>query len=405
MRSHDHRGRVYRRCACRTTDGKQIGARCPRLASSARHGTWTFAVDMPSLTGKRTTLRRGGYPTRTAATAALTHVLDCERAGVWLDDTQTVADFLATWLAEKSRTLKPTTTAVYHDYIVKDLVPAFGAIRLEKLNHLHVARFIDDQLAASRGPTTVRRLVATLSSALGDAVRQRRLRHNPARYAPLPRPSKPNLPCWSPTDAVTFLRYCAAVDDPLADLFEILIGTGLRKGEALALHWADVHLDQAVLFVRYTLSNIRNTTPVMTAPKTKSSHAWVGLSGRVVAAFERQAGRQVELGVTSHLVFSQLSGAPLRPESVLHHFHLLCTQAGVPRIRVHDLRHLAATLMISSQVPLTMASKTLRHSKLSITVDTYGHLVPYAAQQAVDAIADALAAAELSRTDLETQES
>ncbi len=395
--SHTHRGRVYRRCACRS-EGRQLGAHCPELTSNARHGTWTFAVDLPSLTGKRATLRRGGYPTRKAATTALARVLDCERSGIWLDDRQTVADYLTTWLAEKSRTLKPTTIAVYTDYIIKDLVPAFGAIRLEKLNHLHVARFIDEQLAAGRGPTTIRRLVATLSSALGDAVRQRRLQHNPARYAPLPSPTKPNFPCWTPTDAVTFLHHCAVVDDPLTDLFEVLIGTGLRKGEALALHWADVHLDEAVLFVRYTLSNIRNTTPVMTSPKTKSSHAWVGLSNRVVSAFKRQARRQQLLGVTSDLVFSQPNGAPLRPESVLHHFHRRCAAAGVPRIRVHDLRHLAATLMISSQVPLAMASKTLRHSKLSITVDTYGHLVPYAAQQAVDAIADALAAAELCRS-------
>lgn len=117
-----------------------------------------------------------------------------------------------------------------------------------------------------------------MSSALGDAVRQRRLQHNPARYAPLPSQPKPNPPCGTPTDAVTFLRYCTTIDDPLTDLFEVLIGTGLRKGDALALHWADVHLDEAVLFVRYTLSNVRNTTPVMTSPKTKSSHAWVGLS-------------------------------------------------------------------------------------------------------------------------------
>jgi integrase len=234
---HTHRGRVYRRCACRHA-GKQLGAHCPKLTSNARHGTWTFAVDLPSLTGKRATMRRGGYPTRKAATAALTRVLECERSGIWLDDRQTVADYLTTWLAEKSRTLKPTTAAVYTDYINKDLVPAFGAIRLEKLNHLHVARFIDEQLTAGRGPTTIRRLVATLSSALGDAVRQRRLQHNPARYAPLPGPTKPNFPCWTPTEAVTFLRHCAVVDDPLTDLFEVLIGTGLRKGDALALHWA-----------------------------------------------------------------------------------------------------------------------------------------------------------------------
>ena len=108
---HTHRGRVYRRCACRHA-GKQLGARCPELTSNARHGTWTFAVDMPSLTGKRATMRRGGYATRKAATAALTRVLDCERSGIWLDDRQTVADYLTTWLAEKSRTLKPTTAAV-----------------------------------------------------------------------------------------------------------------------------------------------------------------------------------------------------------------------------------------------------------------------------------------------------
>ena len=109
---------------------------------------------MPSLTGERATMRRGGYPTRKAATAALTRVLDCERSGVWLDDRQTVADYLTTWLAEKSRTLKPATAAVYTDYIVKDLIPAFGAIRLEKFNHLHVAPFIDEQLAAGRKDST-----------------------------------------------------------------------------------------------------------------------------------------------------------------------------------------------------------------------------------------------------------
>jgi site-specific recombinase XerC len=77
-----------------------------------------------------------------------------------------------------------------------------------------------------------------LSSALVDAVRRRRLQHNPARHAPLPRPPEPNLPCWTPADAATFLLHCAAVD-PLADLFELLVGTGLRKGEALALDDAE----------------------------------------------------------------------------------------------------------------------------------------------------------------------
>jgi integrase len=84
----------------------------------------------------------------------------------------------------------------------------------------------------------------------------------------------------------------------------------------------------------------------------------------------------------------------LRPERVLRHFYHLTAAAGVSRIRVHDLRHLAATIMIAAGVPLAMVSKTLRHSTLSTTVDIYGHLTPQAAQDAVDATATALDNAE-----------
>ena len=124
------------------------------------------------------------------------------------------------------------------------------------------------------------RCIATLSSALTDAVRHHRLIHNPARFA-----------CWSPVQAAAFLRHCAEVGDPLTELYELIMCTGLR--EALALHWAEVDLDEHVLFVRYTLSNINNTTPVFTAPKTRSSHAWIGLSERAVNALRRQADRQL----------------------------------------------------------------------------------------------------------------
>jgi Phage integrase, N-terminal SAM-like domain len=110
-------------------------------------------------------MRRSGYPTRKAALAALTRVLECERTGIWLDDTQTVADNLTGWLVDKTLTLKPTTIANYTADLTNDLIPAMGAVRLEKLNQFHVARFIDDQLSAGRGPTTLRRCVATLSVA------------------------------------------------------------------------------------------------------------------------------------------------------------------------------------------------------------------------------------------------
>lgn len=93
-------------------------------------------------------------------------------------------------------------------------------------------------------------------------------------------------------------------------------------------------------------------------------------------------------------MFSRPNGQPLRPEQVLRHFYSLTQAAGVPHIRIHDLRHLAATIMITSGVPLAMVSKTLRHSTLATTVDIYGHLTRQAAQDAVDATAAALDNAE-----------
>lgn len=399
MSRNPNRGRVYRRCSCRDTTGKQLGARCPDL-TNRRHGRWAFAVDLPTLDHRRKTLRRCGFPTKADAHAALHRVLACERAGIHIDDRQTVSEYLDAWLEVKQRSLKPTTMARYRDYVHKDLSPALGPIRLEELTHHHVAAFVT-QLAAGRGRVTIHRCIATLSSALTDAVRHHRLIHNPARYANIPRPRARQQVCWSPAHAATFLAHCAQVHDPFTELYELIMCTGMRKGEALALHWADVDLDAHVLFVRYTLSNVNNTTPVFTSPKTKSSHTWIGLSPRAVRALHRQAERQGVLrraaGPAFHdqdLVFTRRHGQPLRPEYVLRHLHELISETELPRIRVHDLRHFAATTMLSSQVPVAMASKTMRHSTLSTTTEVYGHLLRHVAQEAVEAIDLALTAAE-----------
>ena len=125
----------------------------------------------------------------------------------------------------------------------KDLIPALGAIRLEELTHHHIAGFVTDQLATGRGPVTVHRCIATLSSALTDAVRRHRLIYNPARFANIPPPRPRQQTCWSPDQAAIFLRHCAEAGDPLTELYELIMCTGLRKGEALALHWAEVDLD------------------------------------------------------------------------------------------------------------------------------------------------------------------
>ncbi|MGW6137317.1 site-specific integrase [Streptomyces sp. NPDC055140] len=172
----------------------------------------------------------------------------------------------------------------------------------------------------------------------------------------------------------------------MADLFEVLIGTGMRKGEVLGLRWDAVHLSEGVLYLRSTLSAIDNNRLVLTTPKTRSSRSWAAISPRVAAALRHRA-RTVPRTHSdaadpfAGLVFCRPDGRPL---GVLNRFHRLSDEVGVPRITVHDLRHLAATITITAGVPLTVVSKTLRHSTLSTTANLYSHLTQQAAREAVD---------------------
>jgi integrase len=293
---------------------------------------------------------------------------------------------------------------MYSEYVHKTLIPAIGSVRVQGLRHDHVQKMVDDLTAAGRGATTVRRVVATLSSALSDGVRERRLTHNVAEHVRLPKVHRTEPIVWTAAQAVHFLA--TVTDDPLAPLFEVLIGTGLRRGECLALRWPFVDIASRTLVVdpkRGTLSDVAGRL-VFTAPKTTGSAAGVGLSARVVAALVRQAERQqldrLQWGAAYEddaLVFARENGTPLRPEYVLRRFYELTAAAGLPRVPLHNLRHLAATLMLGSGVPLAVASKVLRHSQVGITADLYGHLTREVSHAAVDGLAAVLDAAAAER--------
>ncbi|MBV6703319.1 site-specific integrase [Kitasatospora aureofaciens] len=391
------RGRVYRRCGCRDTHRRQLGAHCPRLLCDPDHGTWTYAVDVPWPDTRRHTVRRGGYPNEDAARTDLHRFLDGKAYGYSPDPRQTTGDYLLAWLAAQELRLKPTTLARYRAYVHQDLIPALGHIPLDDLAYEHIDAYARAELAAGRGKVTVHRILATLSSALGAAVLRHRLGHNPAKPAIIPRPPTPERRIWTPDEAVRFLDYAHKHDPLFANLVELIINTGMRKGEALGLHWDDVHLDEGVLFVRYTLSTVDNHYIVLTAPKTPSSLSWIAINQRARRALEDLADHHF-LGYTlpAHGYVFHHHGRPLNPKKVLDRFHRLCDEAGVPRIAVQDLRHLATTLALNGGVPFVIVSKTLRHRTLSTTANIYSHLTRQAAREAVDAIARILDSAELA---------
>ncbi|MET8630688.1 site-specific integrase [Kitasatospora sp. NPDC004669] len=179
-----------------------------------------------------------------------------------------------------------------------------------------------------------------------------------------------------------------------------MLGTGMRRGEILALHWSDVHLMDRKLYVRWTLAAIDNGKIHLGGPKTEASRAWISLSPRVMAALHRQAAFQMAAhpeGRLEGLVFARPDGTPLRPQWVLDQLRKRTAELGLPRIGLHDLRHTAASIMIAEGIPIAIASKTLRHATLAITINLYGHLLKDSADEAVKARSAALDQADVQQ--------
>ncbi|WP_280682162.1 site-specific integrase [Kitasatospora sp. MAA19] len=359
---------------------------------------------MPTNGEGRSTRRRSGYGSRADAVYALQSVLNAEATGVFEDRKLTVGAFLLEWVALKEWTLKPSTAASYAKCVRQELLPVFGRMRLKDLRSRHVAAWQTDLRDQGRGAPTVYRLGATLRSALNHAVHKERLiGYNAAEGAIGARPAAAERLCWTAVQAAAFLRHNELYyRDQVADVFEVMLGTGMRRGEVLGLHWEDVHFMERKIFVRWTLATIDNNELHLCAPKTKASKNWASVNPRVLAALQRQADYQQSLlppgAPLRGLVFASADGAPLRPQYVLDQLRHRQAEAGLPQITIHDLRHTVATIMITSGVSIAIVSKALRHSTIATTINIYGHLLKHAADDAVNALAQAY---ELAATDLE----
>jgi integrase len=389
------KGSVYRRCACRDETGKMRGPSCPRLGRERGHGTWYFHADVgrDGRTGKRREKRKGGFPTKAEAERALAEVLaDVGRGEHRYDGRQTVSDWLTQWLADKiaDEALRPTTRLTYTRYVEMELIQHLGRFRLGELRPAHVDRMLRDLRGAGRGNATIRQIHAVLRSALTSARRAGLIASNPASDVSLGGPRPGRVRPWEPAELGAFLDHAAS--HRLGTLFEVLAMTGLRRGEALGLHWADVNLDEGYLVVRRQLVEVGGHAQEGT-PKTRAGEdRRVGLSQHVVGTLLAhrlsQDGERTAWGpgyADEDRVFCREDGRAHSPGQVTKVFARLATSAGLRPIRLHDLRHGAASLMLAGGTDLTVVSKHLGHSSIRVTADIYTHLLAGVGRTAAEA--------------------
>jgi integrase len=307
----------------------------------------------------------------------------------------TVAAFLTAWLRAR-RSLRASTLVSYEVHVRRYLIPALGHLCLAELT----SREIDAMYAAildhggverAISSTTVRRIHATLMSALSYAVRTGTLNRNPAAYVDLPRSPRVEMQSWSAQQLATFLDSITA--DRQHALFLLLATTGLRRGEALGLRWSDIDRDRSMLRVEQQLVVVGART-MFGPPKSRAGRRIVALSSSLIDALERQQqhqrrdlARDTDDDPSSGLGFTDPDGGALSPAAVSRRFQQLAKQANVPVIRLHDLRHTSASLGLASGESLLEVSRRLGHSSISITADVYSHVSPAAARDASERLA------------------
>jgi integrase len=229
------------------------------------------------------------------------------------------------------------------------------------------------------GAATKQRVRATLRSALRDAEREGLVTVNVARLVRLEPGRRPPVRPLEPEELGRLLDHLAS--DELAPLYETIAATGLRRGEALGLRWADIDLDHGVISVRQqlvTLGRVVSFEPPKTASGARRIELDAHTTGVLLDQRLRQDADRQQWGdaYEDHgLVFARPNGEPLPPNLVTKRFGQLSEQAGVRRVRLHDLRHGAASLRLAAGVNIGLVSKILGHSTIGITADTYSHLL------------------------------
>ncbi|HEY5013313.1 MAG TPA: site-specific integrase [Acidimicrobiia bacterium] len=368
-----------------------------------RGRSWTAQVFLgrDAVTGRKRYRQWGGFPTRRAAEQALTRQLELLRVGDYADaGTTTLGDFLDRWLESVGTRVRPTTAASYRDMLEGHVVPRIGNVRLDQLRPMILSSLYTDLLAGGRrsgtgglSARTVQYIHRIVSNALSDAVRWNLLAWNPASRVDAPRVEMKEMRTWSAVDVRRFLAGVA--DDRLFALWLLLCTTGMRRGEALGLGWRDIDFAGGNVAARRQLVEV-NYELRYSEPKTARGRRSVALDGYAVVALrehrDRQRKERSDLGALdpAELVFTKLDGTPLQPQNVSQAFGNIIRRDGLPTIRLHDLRHTAASLMLAAGVHPKIVSERLGHAGIQITLDRYSHVTAGLQAEAANVLARAV---------------
>lgn len=289
-----------------------------------------------------------------------------------------VGRVLDDWLADRRGKVRPATWISYEAQVRLHL-DTIRRIQLTKLRPGDVRRLLREREAAGCAPRSVVYTLTVLRMALRQAVADGLVPRNVASAVAPPRVTRPELAIWGPLE----VRRVLAAPSDLAPLWTVLLGTGLRLGEALGLRWSDVDLSAGALTVTGSIRPVDHRIrgegePRLqrVEPKTEAGWRTIALPHVVVdALLEQKAIAEDWPASNLGLVFTTPRGTPLEPRNVSRAWDTMIAVAGVKRIRIHDARHTALVLLLGQGASLDDVKRQAGHETIATTSDIYGHLV------------------------------
>ena len=290
--------------------------------------------------------------------------------------------FLQDWLKDYVLpNLSPRTAEGYEHICRHHFIPSLGNVTLNGLKPEHLQHFYSEKLSNGLSAQTVRHHHTCLHKALQTAVEWGLLARNPADAVRPPRAQGIEMQTWDSDEIIAFLE--AARQTPYFALYHTALFTGMRRSELLALRWCDLDLLLCKIYVTRSLHVLIGGKVIIRQPKTAKGKRSIDLSPLATSVLrehrEKQQLDRAMLGVPlkdDDLVFSDLEGKPLLPNTVTHNWIKLVRRTGIKPIRLHDARHSHASLMLKQGTHPKIVQERLGHSSISITLDTYSHVAP-----------------------------
>lgn len=346
--------------------------------------TWLVRVYLgKGANNKRKYHNKTIHGNKKSAQAYLNKALHQKDTGTFNEQSrELLSSYLDKWLMNSAKSkLREKTYRSYEGLIRLYIVPQLGDTMISQLTPIQIQKTYNSMTEKGLSARTIRYTHSVLRSALEQAVKWQMLYKNPCKYVDLPKQQLKEMQVLSLSDTKKFLA--VASSDCYYSLFSLLITTGLRPGEALALKWNDIDFLNGKLRIQRTLTR-NGGSWVLLDPKTAKSKRTIPLPTSVVYELKAHRRKQAEQILITQgynnqdFIFAGTIGEPLNEANIVkRHFKPLLAKAGLSRsIRLYDLRHTCATLLLAAGEHPKIVSERLGHSSITMTLDIYSHVLP-----------------------------